>query len=113
MQYLYYSDYGGPNELETALANNAGKLFTKKTHLMCFNKSVAFCAPVNKVQTIAKHNRAGNKKHLSSKYLAERFAEGWRVDMNEFYGFVPVSAHQEVELHLKKDMQHKNEIVKE
>ena len=102
LPYLADIDYGGPNELEGVLATVAGKFFTKKIYLMCFTQSVAFCAPVNKVQTVAKQNRTGTKEHLSAAYLAERFAEGWRVDVRQFYGFIPISVHQEVEMPLKK-----------
>jgi hypothetical protein len=92
-------DYRNPNELEAGLASKARKLFSgKKPDLLCYNRSIAFCSPVNMVQTVFDGNRVGRDVNLSVENLADLYAKGYRVDIERLFGFVPDSAHQEVDL---------------
>ena len=60
---------------------------------------MAFCAPVNKVQS-SLENRAGEKTENSAESLNAAFLNGYRIDVEALRGFVPRAAHQEIELPL-------------
>jgi glycosyltransferase involved in cell wall biosynthesis len=93
--------FRNPNTLEAELANRADRLRESHPVLLCPGQSLAFCAPVNLVQQVC-GNRAGAHPALSAAALAEQFAQGWRMDVSRFDGFVPTGCHQEVELPLAK-----------
>lgn len=89
--------YSNPNRLEQGLSVSS-KLFSgRRPDLLCFEKSVAFCAPVNKVQSVL-DNRAGSAEEYSSSALNEMFLAGRRIDVERLKGFTPNAAHQEIEL---------------
>lgn len=91
--------YANPNRLEQGLSLSS-KLFARtRPELLCFDQSVAFCAPVNIVQSVL-DNRAGNAEKNSIANLNRKFLEGWRVNVEALNGFVPHAAHQEIELPL-------------
>jgi len=91
--------YANPNRLEQGLSISS-KLFARtRPELLCFDRSVAFCAPVNIVQSVL-DNRAGNAEKNSIANLNRKFLEGWRIDVEALNGFVPHAAHQEIELPL-------------
>ena len=91
--------YSNPNRLEQGLSISS-KLFARtRPELLCFDQSVAFCAPVNIVQSVL-DNRAGNAEKNSIANLNRKFLEGWRIDVDALNGFVPHAAHQEIELQL-------------
>jgi len=91
--------YTNPNRLEQGLS--ASRMLFVRSHpkLLCFNKSVAFCAPLNKVQSVL-DNRAGSSETYSSAALLLLWLDGHRIDVSRLTGFVPESAHQEIELPL-------------
>ena len=91
-------EFSNPNTLEAAMAANAQLYRKARNSLLCFDRSVAFCAPVNMVQTVWK-NRAGGNLDYSIEQLAQMFEQGCRIDVERYSGFVPNSCHQEVELH--------------
>lgn len=91
--------FRNPNTLEAELANRAERFRESHAVLLCPGQSLAFCAPVNLVQQVCA-NRAGTQPALSAAALAEKFADGWRIDVSRFDGFVPSGCHQEVELPL-------------
>ena len=93
--------FRNPNTLEAELANRAERFRESHPVLLCPGQSLAFCAPVNLVQQVCA-NRAGTQPALSAAALAEKFADGWRIDVSRFDGFVPSGCHQEVELPLAK-----------
>jgi hypothetical protein len=97
--------FDNPNTLESLLALNSQRFDDIKPRLLCFDRSVTFCNPINKVQTRFE-NRAGREAKYSCQSLADLFDDGYRIDINEYSGFVPNSCHQEVELAL---MQHTSE----
>jgi hypothetical protein len=90
--------YLNPNTLERGL-NTRHAWFAKGfPYALCFNISVAFCNPVNKVQKVSPGNRAGEIYQYSPEELAERFDECKRIDVSVFNGFISNSCHQEAEL---------------
>lgn len=68
--------------------------------MLCPDSSVAFSAPMNRVQEVYE-NRAGTKPEWSTESLAGKFDLGLRVDVATLDGFVPSACHQEVELSLE------------
>ena len=91
--------YTNPNRLEQVLSSSSSLFALSKPDLLCFEQSVAFCAPINKVQTIL-DNRAGGSHDYSSEALLGRFHEGQRVDVEALRDFVPTAAHVEIDLPL-------------
>ena len=89
--------FRNPNTLESELAARAGAFASSHPQLLCFERSVTFCNPVNKVQS-EYDNRAGTDAANSSEGLAEHFARGYRVDVASYDGIVPTGCHQEVTL---------------
>lgn len=89
--------YSNPNRLEQGLAAASALYSRSLPKLLCFNLSVAFCAPINKVQSIV-DNRSGGEPSYSSEALQSLFSDGFRVDVQALRDFVPVAAHQEIEL---------------
>jgi hypothetical protein len=92
--------YTNPNRLEQVLSSSSSLFAFSKPDLLCFDQSVAFCAPINKVQTIL-NNRAGASDGYSSEALLERFLAGRRVDVAALKDFVPQAAHVEIDLPLQ------------
>lgn len=92
--------YTNPNRLEQVLSSSSSLFAFRKPDLLCFDQSVAFCAPINKVQTIL-DNRAGASDDYSSEALLERFLAGQRVDVEALRDFVPQAAHVEIDLPLQ------------
>jgi hypothetical protein len=93
--------YNNPNRLEQALSATSG-LFTRRLpSLLCYEQSVAFCAPVNKVQSIL-DNRSGAQEEYSSEALNTLFLDGYRVNVSALHKFTPKAAHVEIELPLSK-----------
>jgi hypothetical protein len=68
---------------------------------LCYENSVTFCNPINKVQTVAT-NRAGSVVEYSSDHLAQLFESGYRIKVEAYTGFVPNACHQEVALNFEK-----------
>lgn len=96
---LTQSAFNNPNTLEAHLAEQATHYRASKPFLICPIDSLAFSAPLNKVQSVC-NNRAGAKMEYSPGALAWLFAEGQRVNVGAFLDFVPRACHQEVELTL-------------
>ncbi len=92
-------DYRNPNTLEGVLSTNAVRFHATHPLLLCPPLSLAFCAPVNKVQREC-DNRAGKQSDMSVPALAGLYAAGSRVDVAAYDGFTPNACHQEVELRL-------------
>jgi hypothetical protein len=93
--------YNNPNRLEQALSATSGLFARRLPTLLCFEQSVAFCAPVNKVQSIL-DNRSGAQEEYSSEALNALFLDGYRVNVSALHEFVPRAAHVEIELPLSK-----------
>jgi glycosyltransferase involved in cell wall biosynthesis len=93
--------FANPNTLEGLMAANAQLYVAARPALLCYEQSVAFCNPINIVQTTC-HNRAGNNPQHTAQHLAGLFDQGMRMNVARVAGVVPVSCHQEVELPLQK-----------
>jgi thioredoxin-like negative regulator of GroEL len=88
-----------PNSLEEQIAHATEVFNSARPALLCFRQSVAFSAPLNRVQS-TNPNRAGNDPRLAPAALLDTFAAGDRIDVEAFAGFVPTACHQEVDLKL-------------
>ena len=100
-QLLAQLEFDNPNVLEGLMAANA-RLYTKsKANLLCYERSVTFCNPINTVQSVWA-NRAGTNHRYSADNLAQLFEQGTKIDVERYSNFVPNACHQEVELSLKK-----------
>ena len=93
-------DFDNPNIMEGMIAANASLFVLHRPGILCFEKSVTFCNPVNMVQSVAK-NRASSECGYTVQRLAEMFAEGIRIDVGRYCDFTPNSCHQEVKLTFK------------
>jgi len=93
-------EFANPNVLEDMMAANAQLYAQTKDCLLCYENSVAFCNPVNKVQSVW-NNRSGSNYRYSADRLAQMFEEGVKIDVEKFSGFVPNSCHQEVHIYFK------------
>lgn len=89
--------FTNPNTLEGLMAANAQLYAAARPGLLCFDQSVAFCNPINVVQTTC-HNRSGDNPQHAAQRLADLFDQGYSVDVERYAGFVPQACHQEVEL---------------
>ncbi|MBI5388565.1 MAG: FkbM family methyltransferase [Verrucomicrobia bacterium] len=94
-------DFRNPNSLETVLADNKQRCQTLGG-LLCFDISVTFCAPINRVQQVCPTNRAGTRPDHSAESLAGRYERGERLDVAAYAGFTPQACHQEVELRFRQ-----------
>ncbi len=95
-------DYENPNTLETVLSQRASSFRDSRPRLACYQQSVALSVPANLVQT-AWGNRNDGRPHLSAEALDGRYAEGYRLDVEHYQGFVPNACHQELEFLFRKD----------
>ena len=89
--------FSNPNYLEVALHLHRGSLMASKPMLLCFGQSVAFSAPMNKVQADHDNRSSSDVASYSPEALASKFDEGLRIDVSKFDGMIPTGVHQEVE----------------
>lgn len=88
--------YNTPNSLEWAMSQNL-PLVKDLPFLLCYEKSVAFSNPINKVQ-LENNNRAGKSPENSVENLLEVYLKGGRIDYESFDGFLSDGCHQEIDL---------------
>ena len=93
--------FRNPNELEAAIASRTSVFRESHPVLLCFERSVTFCNPVNIVQSFHP-NRTGEHVQYGVDEPLKRFERGERVDVQAYSGFVPNGCHQEVELFFKR-----------
>jgi len=96
--------YKNPNELEAQLYANLWQ-FYNKPKLLSYYRSVAFCAPMNKVQNVALNNRFSNINIYDSKNMLKMYENGFRTDWKKFDGFISNGCHQEVELYTMEEFE--------
>jgi hypothetical protein len=89
--------FTNPNTLEVELDRAARADSTLRGRLLCFERSVAFSAPLNVVQQVFP-NRASGRVEYTAEALADAFAAGDRIDVTAYAGLVPDACHVEVEL---------------
>lgn len=92
-----------PNQLEGMLACYARNSFfmNYRGFLVCQDKSIGFCVPVNIVQQEA-NNRYAKAENYSVERLRTMFANGDCIDVEKFSNFTPDACHQEKEYSFKK-----------
>lgn len=90
-------EFDNPNGLESKLSLAAARLRRKLPMLVCYEHSVAFSAPLNRVQHVF-GNRAALGSEFSIESLAALFEQGQRINVRSLDGFSPSACHQEVEL---------------
>lgn len=89
--------FNNPNTLEMHLNNSKIIFNAHKKYLLCPKYSYGFCIPVNKVQETF-NNRAGETYYYSPDKLGKMFMDGYRIDVEQYKGFIPNACHQEMEL---------------
>ncbi|MBM4053454.1 MAG: glycosyltransferase [Planctomycetes bacterium] len=94
---LVQVNFKNPNTLEDQLATNKHIYAKTRPIILCSKLSLTFCAPLNMVQDVC-DNRAGNENCYSSEMLANKFGEGYRIDVEKYTDFIPNACHQEVPL---------------
>ncbi|HHT9107002.1 MAG TPA: glycosyltransferase [Candidatus Wunengus sp. YC64] len=93
--------FSNPNTLEGQMAANKQIYVNTRPILLCGKFSFTFCAPLNIVQNVC-DNRVGSETCYSSETLANKFEEGYRIDVEKYINFTPHACHQEVSLELRK-----------
>lgn len=93
--------FDNPNMLEERIAYHARSFRSKNPLLACYQHSVAFCNPINMVQSVVP-NRSGESMGYSADELSSRFEKGERIRVEDYTGFSPQACHQEVDLIFEK-----------
>ena len=96
IQLLSLLPFDTPNSLEWGLSCNAQHFAHFTPLMLCYEKSIAFCDPLNKVQT-ENNNRAGMDQKYSLLSLLKIFEDGGRIDYEPFDNFISNGCHQEVD----------------
>lgn len=102
LHLLRSSRFHNPNSLESVFINRARAFASTHPALLCHPASVAFCVPVNRVQTTHLGSRHGSTFSYGVSELARLFAEGYRIDVGRYAGYVPKGCHEELQLHFVK-----------
>ncbi|ABO49929.1 glycosyltransferase involved in cell wall biogenesis-like protein [Desulforamulus reducens MI-1] len=105
---LFQLPFANPNTLEAYMSSNKGCYVDSKPYILCYKQSITFCNPVNKVQNIF-NNRAGDEISYSIHELSKMFEQGYRIDVENYSGFIPNACHQEVKLQFLKPEQEYSE----
>ena len=98
---LVRSEFRNPNSLEAQMAANVHAFRAVSPFLLCYEQSATFCNAINVVQTVWP-NRSGMNPEYAGDRLAQKFDEGYRIDVKAYSGLVPNACHQEVELFLSR-----------
>jgi glycosyltransferase involved in cell wall biosynthesis len=91
--------FKNPNTLEATLSMAAERFRASHPFLLCAEQSLAFSAPLNKVQDVCE-NRTAADADSSVDNFAQAFARGERIDVAAFGGFTPKACHEEVKFQL-------------
>ena len=94
---LIKQEFDNPSSLEIELNRHKAHYAGDRGSLLCYRRSVTFCAPVNVVQ-VAYKNRAGSRAEYSAESLARSFADGNRIRVEDYADMLPGACHQEVDL---------------
>ena len=86
--------YNNPNELEYLLSINSG--IFKKNYLLCYENSVAFSNPINRVQK-TNNNKFALEYSYDVELLLEMFLDEFRIETTVFEDFMPHGCHEETE----------------
>ena len=102
--YISALDFRNPNTLEAEMDRRKGEFASRRPYLLSFERSAAFCLPLNKVQDVALANRAIGDPEVGVDELARLFDEGWRVNVEYYDDFVPRGCHDEVDFDLARSI---------
>jgi hypothetical protein len=89
--------FSNPNNLESQMSLQARAYAQRNPFLLCWEQSVAFSAPLNRVQTVYE-NRVGQEDAYSVRRMSDLFDRGQRIDLGALTGFIPSACHEEVDL---------------
>ena len=91
--------YNNPNELEWMMYCALDVFKKYKPLLLCYEESVAFSLPLNKVQT-TNNNRNSELKEYNPDLLLTKYEKCGILNVDVLQGFIPNGAHQEVEIEI-------------
>ena len=100
--------YGNPNRLEQGLARLRWAYAKRQPCLWCAEQSLAFCAPINKVQAVV-DNRAGSCQDMGAAALNHLFLDGKRIAVEQLTNYSPKACHQEITLPLRSGQRNRPE----
>jgi len=89
--------YSSLHNVESSLDNRKIQMIEDKPMLLCFSVSHAFSNPINLTSGIS-GNRVGSDTRYSVNSLADKFDEGWKIDVVALEDFTSIACHQEVPL---------------
>lgn len=91
-----------PGELEYLSDRMKQSFYNNHPLMACYKKSVAFADPINKLN-VANQNRSGSDATMTVDALLEAFENGFRGNAQQFVGYTPKAAHEEVLIELVKN----------
>jgi hypothetical protein len=94
--------FSNPNFLEGVMNVNKYKFASSHPNLLCYKNSVAFCNPINIVQTASLENRRGDQFKYSSLELADLFDKGKRINIDPYNHYLTNSCHTELKLNFSE-----------
>ncbi|MBM4147186.1 MAG: hypothetical protein FJ240_13100 [Nitrospira sp.] len=97
LPFIARLDFENAYALEELMNTHRDTFQEEKPCLMCYERSVAFSAPVNLSQ-IKWPDHVRKIAGYSQEKLASLFEQGARIDILSFSDFIPKACHQEVEL---------------
>lgn len=100
LPFIEQLHFTNPNILEGQMSIHRSFFHKLQPFLLCFEQSVAFCSPLNKVQTVLPSNRSGSNVEYTPENLARLFDKGYRIDVEYYTDFLPSACHQEIDLKL-------------
>jgi hypothetical protein len=90
--YMEHCVFHNPNQLESMLDLNK-PYFAKKKYMLCYNESVAFANPINKVNP-NNQNRVSEFDEFSIENLLTNYESGGRINYSKFENYIPNACHQ-------------------
>jgi SAM-dependent methyltransferase len=95
-------NYTNPNSLETVFYLLFDWLKTRKKYLLCFETSVVFSNPLNRVQNYYLGNRVSGRSNSSEIALSRMFNRGYRISESLYNNIKTFACHQEMDLAFNK-----------
>lgn len=87
-----------PNELEWNMSRCVGMFQQMKPRLLCYEKSICFCNPINKVNP--SNNRSSTNIDFSPDELLTKMEKCGMIDYTPFRGLISNACHQEVDINI-------------
>lgn len=89
------ADFHTLHHVESSLNCRKEQLKRQRPNLLCFETSRAFSNPMNLTSSYSQ-NRVSKNEEFSLQRMADKFDEGYKIDISIFDNFTPSSCHQEV-----------------